>query len=330
LKRLRQELISLLKKESETFWFFSGKLPYSTRELIQELNEMHKEDLVETTDEKIHLTEKGKKFAEENEILTAIEWDEKFEKQLLEKFSAAVKNRPKALTEPFDQGIMREKDSVQRAVLMGKNFDVDSKNILIIGDDDLVSIALALTKRAKKILVLEIDERFNNFINDFAEKNSLELKAVTWSVEEELAPELRKQFDVFLSDPVETFEGIKLFLGRGMSALKGIDSCFYFGLTSIDSGKEKWHKIEEMILNSGFIFTEIVKDQAFYPVGQFDDYQAEKNKYAKVKAEFPVPKAKETYFRSNFLRCLAVKEIVPPVKGQIKLDEKMYWDEEII
>ncbi len=327
MNQSKQKILCLLKKENKSFWNLLGNLSLSRKELIEELNFLHKEKLVETKNYLISLTEKGIKETEN--LLVPIEWNKEYEKELLEEFLKATENRPKALAE-FDQGIMRSKDSVNRTIIMGKNFDVDGKNILIIGDDDLVCIALALTKRANKIIVLEIDKRLNDFINVFAEKNSLPLKALTWSAEEDLLPEFRKQFDVFLSDPVETIEGIKLFLGRGMSSLKGIDSVFYFGLTRIDSSAKKWSKIQKMIFDSGFIFTDIIKDQAFYPCGQFQDFHKE-NKFSKTTAEFPLKeKAEETYFRSNFLRCLAVKEIILPVKGSVKLNERMYWDEEIL
>ncbi|MBU2099715.1 bis-aminopropyl spermidine synthase family protein [Candidatus Micrarchaeota archaeon] len=328
MKRLKQEILSLLKKENKTFWGILKELSYSVIEVIEELNELHKEGLVETANDLISLTEKGISFTEKNHILKAMEWNKEFQEKLLEKFNNSVKNRPFASKE-FDQGFIKPENSVERATIMGKNFDADSKNILIIGDDDLVSIALALTERTKKIVVLEADQRLNDFINEFAEENGFPLKALTWSVEEEIPAEFKKQFDVFLTDPVETSEGIKLFLGRGINSLKGTGSAFYFGLTSLEAGKIKWHKIQSMLLNSGFIFTDIIKDQAFYPIEQFQSYPSGAGKIPKNASEFPIPNAKETYFRSSFFRCLAVKEIQPLIKGKVELSDKTFFDEEI-
>ena len=328
LKRSKQEILSLLKKENKTFWGLLRKLPYSVIEVIEELNLLHKEGLVKTQNDLIFLTEKGVSFTEKERILKAIEWNKEFEEKLLEKFIKAVKNRPKA-TKKFDQGFIKPENSAERAVIMGKNFDVDSKKILVIGDDDLMSVALALTERAEKIVVLEADQRLNDFINAFAEENNFPLKALTWSIEDPISAEFKKSFDVFLSDPVETLEGIKLFLGRGINALKGIDSSFYFGLTSLEAGKLKWQEIQKMLLNSGFIFTDIIKDQAFYPIEQFYAYVSGAGKIPENSSEFPISNAKETYFRSSFFRCLAVKEIQPLIKGKIKLTDKTFFDEEI-
>lgn len=328
MNRSKQEILSLLKKEPKTFWGIAKEFNYTEKELIEELNELHKKKLVETKNTLIYLTEKGFSFTEKNEIQPAQEWGQKYEKQLINQFLKEIKNKPKQ-KQKFYQGSVRPEDSVQRAITLGKNFDVDSKNILLIGDDDLVSIALALTRRAKKIQVLEIDLELNDFINSFAEKNNFPLKAETWSVQEELNEKYKKKFDVFLTDPVETLEGIKLFLGRGMSALKGIDSAFYFGFTNNDASRLKWLKIQKMILNSGFIFTDLIKDQAFYPYEPCSHFERNLNFIPKGMADFPITDTKETYFRSHFVRCLAVKEIKPLIKEKISLQEIPYLDEEI-
>jgi hypothetical protein len=324
LKRLKQEILLLLKKEPRSFWNLVKNLPYTLREMAEETNLLHKEKLIETRNQKIYLTKKGLSLIEKNGWITPISWNKSYEKKLLKQFLKETRNRPNAI-EKFDQGIIFPENTVERAVIMGKRFDVDRKKILLIGDDDLVSIALALTGRAKEIVVLEADERLNEFINSFAERNSFPLKALTWSVEEELPFRFRKQFDVFLTDPVETLQGIKAFLGRGISSLKGIDSCFYFSFTSIDAGRTKWHSVQKMILNAGFILTDIIRDQAFYSAKQFESFKREE--IPKEMIDFPLPEA-ETYFRSNFIRCLAVKKIKPLIKGKIKLSRKFYHDKE--
>ncbi len=326
MNQLRQEILSLLKKQNNTFWGALNSVNASTKELLEELNSLHKEKIISTEKEKIFLTQKGIKLTKT--FLEPIEWNSESEKKLLEKFLEATKNRPEA-SQKFDQGSITPKDSVSRAMTIGKNSDVDSKKILIIGDDDLTSIALALTERTKEILVLEIDERINSFINEFAEKNSFNLKAIEWNVEKDLPKNLQKEFDVFLTDPVETLDGIKMFLGRGMQALKGKDSAFYFGLTRIDAGKNKWLEIQKMILNSGFIFTEIIKDQGHYPFNQFTGYKGGINNIPKEKTLFEIPSAKQDFFKSNFIRCLAVKKITPLVKGKISLKKNWYLDKEI-
>ncbi len=325
MKPLRQEILSLLKKQNRIFWNLAKHLSYSLSDLIKELNLLHKEKIIETKNNKISLTSKGKKLTEN--LLIPINWNKAYSNKLLKKFLKEIKNRPKAL-QKFDQGVILPKDTIQRTIVMGERQDIDRKNILIIGDDDLVSVSIALTKRAKSITVLEIDSRINSFINSFAKKNNFPLKALTWDVRKPLSVKFKKKFDVFLTDPVETISGIKMFLGRGMESLKE-NSVFYFGLTNIDCGHKKWLEIQKLILNSGFIFTDIIKDQAFYDFKQFEKYDFGANDIPKKLRNFPIPSAKETYFSSNFIRCFAVNKIKPLVKGKTKINKSFYHDADV-
>ena len=47
-------------------------------------------------------------------------------------------------------------------------------------------------------------------------------------------------FDLFHCDPVETLEGIRLFLSRGCSGLLGVGAVACFGLTAIEASRRPW------------------------------------------------------------------------------------------
>ena len=74
--------------------------------------------------------------------------------------------------------------------------------------------------------VLDVDERVVTFINTTAQKNNLRISARVNDVRNPFPDDCRNQFDVFVTDPVETVEGIKLFFSHGISGLRGPGSVY--------------------------------------------------------------------------------------------------------
>jgi len=105
------------------------------------------------------VTEEGKEAAEKLGIVPAQElrcphcrgrglFLEPF-RELAQKFHELAQNRPEASQE-FDQGYVTEETTVARIALLFARGDLAGKEILVLGDDDLVSLAAALTGLPKK------------------------------------------------------------------------------------------------------------------------------------------------------------------------------------
>ncbi len=109
--------------------------------------------------------------------------------------------------------------------------------IFVVGDDDLFSIAASLTGMPEKVVVVDIDERLINFINRMADEYSLSVEAFVYDVQQAFPDEFKKKFDVFVTDPVETIPGLKLFLSRGVSSLKA--------LVELDTSASQHSKLQE-------------------------------------------------------------------------------------
>lgn len=246
-----------------------------------------------------------------------------FYARILSEYREICRNRPPAV-EKFDQGFISEDGVVRRLEFIHERGDVYGK-FFIVGDDDLFSLALSLTGLPKEVVVVDVDERLVNFINRVAKERGLNVSAFVYDVQKKLPEEFRKRFDVFVTDPVETVDGIKLFLSRGVSALKGVGSSGYFGLTTLEASRRKWFEIQRMLLDMGFVVTDIKR--------KFNVYPADERSYRQFEDKLPIFKilgfgADCNWYTSSLFRVEAVKEPRPLVGGEMIIDERVYKDEE--
>jgi len=165
----------------------------------------------------------------------------------LSEFRKAVKERPKPIQD-FDQGYVTPESTVSRVAFMHFNGDLKGKEILILGDDDLVSICIGITGLAKRVVVLEADRRINQFINRIAGEMGWDMEAIDFNLLNPLPADFEEAFDTFETDPPETVWGIRAFVGRGIWALRKFGSG-YFGLTRIESSAEKWLEFQKILAN---------------------------------------------------------------------------------
>lgn len=176
------------------------------------------------------------------------------------RFSSICRNRPEAIQD-YDQGYVTEETTLARIAFVYQKGDLEGKEIVVLGDDDLMSIAAALTGAPQRVLALDIDKRLVDFINDVAKEEGLEnLEAIRYDLRDQLDEKYIGAFDTFLCDPAESFLGFKLFVERGISCLKGIGSSGYFGLTHAESSLHKWAQIQEFLLKSGAVITDLLDD----------------------------------------------------------------------
>jgi len=179
---------------------------------------------------------------------------------VIKEYMKIVMNRPRPIQE-FDQGFVTEDTALSRIAIMDQYGDVRGRDIFIIGDDDLISVALGLTNWPKKIVVLEIDERLVSYISKISNEYGLNIEILKRDASEPLPNYLVSKFDTFFTDPPEPLEAIKLFVGRGIMALRKEKSAGYISLTLIDSSIDKWREIQKMFLTQfNVVITDIIRD----------------------------------------------------------------------
>ncbi len=174
----------------------------------------------------------------------------------LEVFWKIHHERPTAIQE-YDQGYITPESTLARYAIAAHYGDVDGKRILVLGDDDLVSLSLLLFGHPEEVVVVEIDKRLVEFIETWAKRLEQPVTILQHNLCEPLPEEYRRRFHTFFTDPPESFPAFRAFVGRGISALKGPGCAGYFGFTRREASYKKWHAIEGYLVENNAVITEI-------------------------------------------------------------------------
>ncbi|MGB8645738.1 MAG: adenosylmethionine decarboxylase [Anaerolineae bacterium] len=238
-------------------------------------------------------------------------------------FAPLLLERPPAISS-YDQGALTADSVFQRLALMHAQGDIAEKKILLLGDDDLLSIALALTGLPGEIVVVEIDERLCAFIQEIAYARGLPIKVIRQDVREKLPPDLHARFDTFVTDPTETIQGLLLFVEKGLSTLHPGGGCAgYFGITLIEASLHKWNIWERHLLqNHAIAFTQISAPFSLYAKGT-EPVSVPHIEFAPL----AVPPTRPWY-RSCLFRIETLSEFVPPPDYDSNPRDELYQDSE--
>ena len=305
-------------------------------EFIYTLKTLIAEGLVESRGGKLYLTETGR---EKREKLKLKFYDVRCPhcegRGIIEDPSSTLKEYRKIASErprptaDYDQGYIKEEDVMRRIAFIYERGDLEGADIIVIGDDDLISLGMALTGLPKKIVVLEIDDRLIDFINRKAYEYGFNIVAKKFDVRNDLDEEFRGKFDVFITDPVETIEGITLFLSRAVSGLRGKGSAGYFGLTHQEASLRKWHEIERRLLSMNLVITDMLRDFNIYPMSGNLELAAEDYiVYREIAKLTGNSRIDADFYRSTLIRVEAIGDVKPLVRGSVELREEIYVDEE--
>ncbi|NOY11023.1 MAG: bis-aminopropyl spermidine synthase family protein [Archaeoglobi archaeon] len=334
MRRIRNQIFQTLSSGPVSVYRLIDSQDASLPEFFELIEELEREGLIKVEDGKVSLTEEGRKYISE---LGAVNIDVRCKscdgtgysiakdfEEILQKYKEIAKDRPET-SEVFDQGFISPEGVIKRVEFIYERGDLLNAEMFVVGDDDLLSIASALTEMPKRISVIDADERLIDFINRVADEYSLPVTAEVCDVQDELPEKFRGKFDLFVTDPVETLPGLRLFLSRGVSALKGEGCAGYFGITTLEASRKKWYEIQKMILDMGFVITDLRRKFNVYP-------EDEKN-FFRFQEKLPVVKkfgAKIDYnfYTSTLYRIEAVRKPEPVVKGRMVINEAVYKDEE--
>jgi predicted methyltransferase len=156
------------------------------------------------------------------------EWDmEKEFKDELEALGRIFDGRPQ-VDVTVDQSKCTVETSIKRAVLCLQYHSLIGKEILCVGDDDLVSVSLGFLIRKlftdikmsnTRIHIVDIDKRFLEYIESVSKRENLPIECHYADLKQPLSEELCGRFNCFFTDPPYTLEGMSLFLSRGVSSL---------------------------------------------------------------------------------------------------------------
>ena len=330
-ERIEKQILSALSSGKKSVYELIYYQDSSLKEFLDIIQNLRNKKIIRMENGFLELTGRGKKIAKNVKFIETkckycngtgfIVSD--FFRKILKTYSKICEKRPEAI-EKYDQGFIDPEGVIKRIEFIYECGDIYGK-IFVLGDDDLFSIACSLTKFPKFIFVAEIDERIVEFINKIAKKYKLNVKAMIYDAQKNLPKFLRRKFDVFVTDPVETIDGLKLFFSRCVSSLKGVGSSGYFGITQAEASRKKWYKIQKMIYEMGFVITDIKK--------KFNIYPDTKDNFFRFQEKLPIfnllkTKTDFNWYSSSLYRIEAVKEPKPLITREMKINEKMYKDDE--
>lgn len=272
MRRVEEQILRYLLESEKSVWELLDRSFFLVRDVIDTVNRLLSEGIVGVRDDKLYLTEKGLRMVN-RKILDfesgrcaecegrGIIFGKGF-REIAEVFSRMVKDRPQPDVK-FFQGYMEERDVIARVALMHYYNDLADKSFVIVGDDDLLSVALALTGLPSRILVLDIDVRLGEYLNKLCGKYGLNIEFQQYDVSDPLPKDLIGKFDVFSSEPLETFSGLKAFLSRGVACLRegGVG---YVGLTTAESSTRKWRALERFLIKMNCVITDVIRDFSRY------------------------------------------------------------------
>ena len=184
-------------------------------------------------------------------------------KEVCGRFADIAERRPEVDVK-LDQSHATPETVLRRAVYLYEHDALEGRNLLVLGDDDLTSVAVGLLAQHLEIVlgqvvVLECDGRLVDFLGVISEREGLPITVIARDLREDIPGDLCGQMDVFFTDPPYTLSGLSLFVSRGASALVpevGKQGFVSFGRRSPDETVQAIGSLIEM----GFAPVEIIPD----------------------------------------------------------------------
>jgi len=129
----------------------------------------------------------------------------------------------------LDQSHCTPETNLRRVLYMQTQGALAGKAVLLLGDDDSVSLAVGLVGRllspqgggqlARRLCVVDTDPRILAHLREAAATAGIVLETVEHNLREPLPVELVGAFDTVMTDPPYTPAGLALFVSRAVSAL---------------------------------------------------------------------------------------------------------------
>lgn len=176
--------------------------------------------------------------------------------------AAVSEEAPRPLVE-LDQCHCTPKTKLRRILAMHAADAIDGRRILLLGDDDLLSIALLrfvrqFGGRIEKLVVADIDERLLEFVAAELADAPFPFECVQWDLREPRSG----RFDTVVTDPPYTAAGAKLFLERAVENLSGVGSDVFLSFGSRRPGVQA--ELQRAIVAAGLEIRSLTRD--------FNDY----------------------------------------------------------
>ncbi|HHY35961.1 MAG TPA: bis-aminopropyl spermidine synthase family protein [Firmicutes bacterium] len=256
--RIERAILSRLDHPMDFYELVSG-LDYDLRSIISALNGLGDRGFIRVRD---GLIERTVDFQDRRLTEAALE-------VVKREFARLTRNRPEPVVR-FDQGYVTVESVMNRLRVLDSRDDLAGASLLLVGDDDLTSLAVCLTGLPARVAVAEIDRRLLDFLDQRRQDLPIPLELYEYDVRSPLPAKLLEAFDVSLCDPLETEQGFRLFVMRCREALVGPGSALYFGLTDVECPPERWLGFQEFLVGMGLRITDLWRSLHRYVLPERD------------------------------------------------------------
>ncbi|MBC6418112.1 MAG: bis-aminopropyl spermidine synthase family protein [Prochloron sp. SP5CPC1] len=176
-------------------------------------------------------------------------------KEAFEKFVTLAEDRP-GENSNYQQRHLTFRSSFLRALYMLARGDIANKRVVLIGDDDLTSLALQLLAPSVKLLVLEIDRDILHFLEMRGESLPGQCTYQIMDVSTSWNTSLNGSFSTVLCDPSK--ELYDLFLQRVGELLNPVRGVFYTCFDQTYSRDRTDQEFLSQIVARGFYITDVI------------------------------------------------------------------------
>jgi len=248
----RELLILLLSSEGYGIEFWQiARLPYPVSSLLDTLEEMKREGLVSLENTRVRLVNPY-------EIRKSFPKPLTFSMDRVIQTYVGYRSRIHFADEELDQLPITPESVRRKLSLLEKRKDLYEKSIICIGDDDLFSIACALTGLPATVDVVDASKDVIDYLNEVAGEMPIPLNTYKHNLLESTPDFMKDKYHVVITAPPDTLEGILLFVARGVEMLKK-GGAIYFSMSEVLLDRPMWNRIQSILVNHNLVFTDIVR-----------------------------------------------------------------------
>lgn len=212
-----------------------------------------------------------------------------------------------------------------RMDIMHRNGDLFGSRIILLGDDDCLGVALAMTEMPAEVIVLENDQGLCNL---YRKTHIPKLNVQNYDLFDPLPSNYLHKCDIFFTDPCPSHEILKISLSRGLETLRGRGCAGYTVLSQTEASQVKWQYVEKMLIDAGCTITELIRDVNTYDLE--GDWLLQTGWNVVESAPFPPPPPKTHWYRSSLMRFEAIRSPTVIVKGGLARKKELFKDPEVI
>lgn len=305
-------------------WDLTRQTDMYIRTILSLLYVLEKNRLLSVSDDgKLHLTRRGAVLARHLSVATKLKpftrRADNFHPQLSPRFKAIVQTMRElgsqiAPQNRFDQAPLTPEASVRKVAYAINRGDAAGKCVACVGDDDLISIIFALSGVPKRILAIDVDRYLLELIEEFSEKNDLAIETLQHDLRQPIPEQYRASFDLFITEPPDTVNGITLFVSRGVELLKrGEGMIGYVGISPTACPPKGLLQIQQNLADMRLLITDRLPKYSDYPPHRTELKHVE---VPDCYDRFYPPQ--KTWYAADLLRLRTSGDTTPLIEGSFK------------